>query len=404
MSFRDNLRKASFRGVPFWWEDVELDGGRRVVLHEYVQRDDAWPEDLGGKPNQYNVTAYVLGNDYLAQRDRLEAALKETGPGTLVHPTRGEIQVVAMPFKVRETTADGGKAMFQLQFVKAADNQYPAATQQTGQAVTLAADEAAELAIEDFEDGWSLDGPASLFDEATGLVDLAASGIEEAFSGPLMALSDAHDLLADIQGFRSDIMSLVRLPSSLGGRLLGLLRGFGGLGFGNLFGRRRSPLSGYRSLGGFGASLPPVGGSSSWRIQQGANQAGLVNLVRRGAAIEAARASSTIPLRSRDDAVLVRDQVTAQLDEVRTAPGTPDPVFRAVTELRGAVVRDMGSRGANLARVRQARLPSTVPSMVAAYRLLGDAGRAGELLDRNRPLIRHPGLVPGGVDLEVLDG
>mgnify|MGYP000977712715 CR=1 FL=1 len=38
--------------------------------------------------------------------------------------------------------------------------------------------------------------------------------------------------------------------------------------------------------------------------------------------------------------------------------------------------------------------PASVPALVAAHRLYGDAGRDAEIVGRNR--IRHPGRVPGG--------
>ena len=46
-SWREDLRPASFRGVPFLVDESHVVIGRRVVLHEYPLRDKPYAEDLG---------------------------------------------------------------------------------------------------------------------------------------------------------------------------------------------------------------------------------------------------------------------------------------------------------------------------------------------------------------------
>ncbi len=96
MSWRDELRPASFRGVPF--QAVELAGqsGRRVVSQESPETDDLPPTaDLGRKRPGYRMRGFVIGDDVLDQRDRLLAALNAYGPAELVHPWRGRVHVQA---------------------------------------------------------------------------------------------------------------------------------------------------------------------------------------------------------------------------------------------------------------------------------------------------------------------
>ena len=81
MSWKDNLREASFRDVPFFVESVSTEVGRRNVLYEYPFRDDPYIEDLGKAAGVYNVTGYVIQNadndfDYFTERDNLIAALE----------------------------------------------------------------------------------------------------------------------------------------------------------------------------------------------------------------------------------------------------------------------------------------------------------------------------------------
>ncbi|HGW7256049.1 TPA: DNA circularization N-terminal domain-containing protein, partial [Escherichia coli] len=91
--WREKLLEASFRGVPFKVEEESAGTGRRVETHEYPNRDKPYTEDLGKVTFRPSITAYVVGDDCFDQRDRLIDALNKPGPGTLVHPTYGEMKV-----------------------------------------------------------------------------------------------------------------------------------------------------------------------------------------------------------------------------------------------------------------------------------------------------------------------
>lgn len=127
------LRAASFRGVSFGVTADESEGGRRTVTHEFPQREAPYVEDLGGAPRRFTVQAFVLGSDYMSRRDALEAALQQPGPGTLVHPWYGEVQVSqTAPYKVRHSAQDGGMAVFQLFFLPRYRAQQPGRQRQPG--------------------------------------------------------------------------------------------------------------------------------------------------------------------------------------------------------------------------------------------------------------------------------
>lgn len=81
-SWRDSLQAASFRGVPFEVMADSVPVGRRVQVHEFVQRDTPYAEDLGRATRPFAVKAFVCGDDCLALRDALLAVLDEPGPGS----------------------------------------------------------------------------------------------------------------------------------------------------------------------------------------------------------------------------------------------------------------------------------------------------------------------------------
>ena len=66
---------ASFRGVPFFVEDSARNGGRRKASKEFIDQDIPRVTDLGKKGNDFRIEGYVLGADYMVQRDALLDAL-----------------------------------------------------------------------------------------------------------------------------------------------------------------------------------------------------------------------------------------------------------------------------------------------------------------------------------------
>ncbi|RZX99965.1 phage tail tape measure protein, partial [Escherichia coli] len=92
-------------------------------------------EDLGKVTFRPSITAYVVGDDCFDQRDRLIEALNKPGPGTLVHPTYGELKVcVDGEVRVSTSKSEGRIVRFDLKFVEAGELSYPtsgAATAQT---------------------------------------------------------------------------------------------------------------------------------------------------------------------------------------------------------------------------------------------------------------------------------
>ena len=157
MAWRDRLLSASFRGAEFRVESHTAEAaGRRVEVHEYPGRDRPYPEDLGRRTSQYEVEAYVLGADYDRARDALVAACAVPGPGELVHPYLGVLEVACTGCTVIERSAEGGMARITLEFVVAGEARYPAATTDTASEITAAAD-AAVAALEDaFVSEWDL--------------------------------------------------------------------------------------------------------------------------------------------------------------------------------------------------------------------------------------------------------
>ena len=120
MTWATELRRATFRGVPFGVLGAEKMLGRRIALHEYPYRDDPWAEDLGRGTRRHRVQGFLLeharygGGDVIAQRRSMETAAEQKGVATLVHPTLGSLQVTLQDLNVVERFEIG--RVFELQF------------------------------------------------------------------------------------------------------------------------------------------------------------------------------------------------------------------------------------------------------------------------------------------------
>jgi hypothetical protein len=120
------LVAGSFRGVPFRTTAAQMHVGRRNVVNEYPQRDQPYVDDLGRRARRFVVDAFVIGDDYLDERDELIEALEEPGAGELIHPRYGIRNVsVDGVVTVRESPDKGGVAQLSITFVEDTANTFP---------------------------------------------------------------------------------------------------------------------------------------------------------------------------------------------------------------------------------------------------------------------------------------
>jgi len=119
------LLPASFKGVPFLFQSHSTTTGRKVVIHEFVNTDRRFVQDLGKLSKKIKIIGVLTGDGYFVHRNDLIQALQSEGPGILQHPFLGNLKVVALPGTFTETTQAVGKAVFNMQFERADKNIYP---------------------------------------------------------------------------------------------------------------------------------------------------------------------------------------------------------------------------------------------------------------------------------------
>ncbi len=112
-----NLSAASYRGIEFKVNtESQTTGGRRVIIHEYLNSDRVFIEDIGLIPPQFSVNAFVHGPDWINKKNELTIALEFEGPGTLILPVFGAITVYALPYSIDTSQTSVGIVSFRLNF------------------------------------------------------------------------------------------------------------------------------------------------------------------------------------------------------------------------------------------------------------------------------------------------
>lgn len=403
MSWRDRLELAFFRDVPFSVKRADTQIGRRTAVHEYAQRDDAWPEDMGRLTRRFSIEAFIVGENYDRLRDDLIEALETAGPGELVHPYYGRKNVaLASPVRISESAVDeGGIARFSFEFIEAGDNTQPGARIDTREEIDAAAGDARQAAANDFKLSFVVGGKAGFVEgSALAAVQSIVTALNGVRNGMIPDLTVLTDYVSAAKALAGSAAGILRAPVDLANSILGLVAGVRGLAIAP--GAAIDALSKLFSYGDDEAKARPIPRTTPSRIAQANNAVAINRLVKRAAVIEAVVASSRVEFESHDQAIKIRNALGDQLDTL--AEDAADPVYRTLAGLRAAMVADIGARGADLARIDHATLPQTMPALVVAHRLYGDATRADEIVTRNRGIVRHPGFVPGGTPLEILRG
>lgn len=400
MSWRETIKArsvegkaltGSFRSARFIVPTSEGVFGRRAVVHEYPKRNTPWVEDNGRKARQFTVPVFVDGSlvesgDYLDAKEALIAALEEEGPGTLVHPWYGTMTVSLVdPATVKESTGKGGRATFRLVFVEDGGLQFPTSATDTAWAVDDKADDALAVIEDDFTDVYDTDG----------LPDWSLTEIADDL---YTTLADLEEMVGDVAG---PIADEIRSPANMATAIIGSVQ--------RLEETATEPLralSLYERLFDAGDDCLDCQTTTPVRRQQAKSTAAMQRLTRQTAVVEGCRSSSRAEYKTGAEAIATATKLQNKLDELMEAVdpvgGAPisDKVYQALAALRSAVGKDLRSRGAQLPELTTYTPPATLPALVVAHRIYGDATRADEVTARNR--ISHPGFVAGGEPLEIV--
>lgn len=391
-----------FRGVGFFIDSSEFTTGRDHALHAFPQRDTQYVEDIGRKPRRWRVRGYLIGDDYLDQKDRLIAACERRPVGwpfkadqTLQHPYFGVLAVHCESLRITETRRQGRIATFVAVFVQTDEVEGP---RETVNAAAVADGAATELG--------AVSGP--VVEEglvATGLgvaerVRAATTATLELVGQALDSLSTIRGAVLEVQAFKSRVAGLIQQAAVLATSPVDLVTSVRDA-VDSIFdaaGNFGDSLFAYEELLGLDSSGLLEGGTGTTSTTANANVGLVSQLTLEAAAAGALRSIARVEFESLEEAIDRRDSLAELLDRVLLS--APYETYGQLLELSARLVELVPPDGQALPRLLELRLSRTEPSLVVAHRLYGDASRATELAERNQ--IERPGFVPGGRVLQVL--
>ena len=403
MAWRDELTRvvlpdgrrligASFRGVPFFVESAERQGGRRIVPHEFPQRDDPYVEDLGRRARAFPVEGYICGQDYIEQRDKLLTALEDVaGPGELVHPYYGVKRAVCARFSVQESIGDGGIARLSIEFVEApAQAIAPSEEIDPGAQVEASAAAAEVASTGELEANFDVDdAPSFALESLTAQLEDVAEQLETGLQDITLAGEEAARVAAEIHIFAAEAAALVQTPveavETLASGLALIAEAVAD-----------APRPAFQVFVRIGETLEATlnPGTTPIRVQERINSAALSRSLRTAFATAAGRLLLTVEHETLEDAIADRDSVADLLEELAADAG--DALYPALVQLRADVLRAVPGN-AVLARLVTREVRVALPSLLLTYQLYGSVEQEADILARNR--IRHPGVISGEIQV-----
>lgn len=415
MTCRDwlsTLRPASYRGVPFQIERDAGEYGKRVQVHEYPNRETWYPEELGQKARYYRLTAYLASDTIDAELSALVTACTTPGSGTLMLPLEGPKRAICLTVKTNREKNKAGYLAVDMEFVEdpgVGPAPYP--TRLFARRVLLSADTALRLIADGFAARYrTVDVPGFVIVTGAAVVRALASTIEAArsrlpISGEQAASirQMAIDLYADADtlaraGSAGDLYSQTswvrrqsESPAGLPGRIAEVLVALRTAAPVDAAGEALAEIAGFVSGVSLSAATPG-------RRREAENVAAIEAMARQTAIAEYAATLAGRTFASRREAVTARAEIVETIEaELGLARDSRDRHgVEAMTSVRDAIVEHLSRSIADLAPVVTVSTSVQMPAIYWSYRLYGDAGRAGELVSRNR--VKHPGFMPAGFE------
>jgi prophage DNA circulation protein len=354
------FRPASFRGVPFFVEVEETEGGRRVAVSPIAYSDLHVTEDMGGQARQFSLSAYVVGDAADAAARGFIAALNAPGAATLVLPMLGPVLIRVPHWRLSRERARAGYVGFEIDCVSAGLSSAPFAAVPGALAIAslisagvgLISD-AAAFRMRDVAPGQAAPSALAIAAAASNLASVAnAAALTEA------KRTQIGDGIATLTRLSTEPVAQAALIASTIVSTCGAIADFG------------DPQA---SIDAFALAAVPAGSDVFDLVSAAAFAAGFCQTLAAGDYL------------SRQDARRARDRIAPLVDPVLDvlSGGLDVSVNEWLSDIAATAASDLSATAANRAPLVNVQTEISLPATALAYALYGDAGRAGELVSRN---------------------
>ena len=335
-----------YKGYPISINGGTVDGGRRIAVKQFPNRDTQSVEDMGMMPRRYSLDLIINDKpdqDYFEYRNGLIAVLESKGPGVLIHPLYGRVEnVVVGTFSLNETFSSFGDSTVTVNFEPDNNTGIPV----TSGAVSTEIEEANltlldvikfDLAVRFGIDLSFIDNFQAAADKVTGLIDKAKDAVS--FIGDIA--DTVNEFTATITDMAANVTSLISDPLKLADSVIGMFEGVGGL-----YSAARATFDTFVGFFGFGddddddkyqvvTSTGPV--ITAGQVQRKQNDQVINGAVAAAALGYAYVAATKITYTTTAEIAAVAEILDVQYEAVMVS-GSSQDVKDAVTEMRVKVL------------------------------------------------------------------
>jgi prophage DNA circulation protein len=404
--WKARLLPASWRGIPFFIDSHELKGGRHAVTHEPPDRNKNNSEDVGRKSKMFTIDAHVLGDNYFFIRDALVDAMEQQGKGTLIHPYLGLKEVQPEGFTVTETTTEGRIARIQMTFVEAGEPSFPfSAIDAVSDFITSAAATVAQIKNV-FQVAFKVaELPAYAQESAEVKINDFTDTIQNGFKNVRLNGEEQAKLKRDTDAVSDDSRTLALNPASLIEETDSIISGLKDLvpdepeaSTIDSSSGRDDKLAVFNDLLDFTGVSEDIIETTPTREQERANADAFADAVQQLAIVRLSEQVISKEFKSNDEALEIRDRITAAISEQLDKERTNDETFQALRDLSAKVVKAVPNTASEFQNVKIIEALNATPTLAIAYDLYGNVDNEQDIIDRNK--LREPAFALG--ELKVL--
>ena len=386
---------GSFKGIPIAIDSGSLEGGRKVAVKQFPNRDTQSAEDLGLIPRKYSLEIIISDKqerDYFGYRNSLLAALESEGHGDLIHPFYGRISnVVAVSFSLNESFGSFGDATISVSFEIDDSTGIP---KSSGNVITQisAANDLVQSAV-----NGNIANAFSVTEKFTGNFKAAVDKVESILERTRSATSfigEASDSLNEfsalISGLSASVNSIVSDPLALAQAGTVLFESVNGI-----YSSADATFDTFLGFFGFGDNDIPERQTTAGRIERQANNEVLNGAVSGSSLGYAYLAMSRIDFKTTREI----DDLSAELDGQYLsvqAGGSSQEVKDSITEMRVQVIELLDQARVNASQIITIQTNPTTARLLA-FSYYGDDNQGESIVALNN--ISDVSFVDGSVQV-----
>lgn len=364
---------AAYNGIYFQAIVAGSEHGRRGVTGEFPFGEKTKYQDLGIKARKFSISGRFQGPDCVTQTTSLINAVETPGTGTLIHPTRGVLNVACSSIKIKDDILQGaGETTFDMDFIDAGTN----SSGMSGFPVIPSISDIITAVTNSFSDNYN-PGVLAFFQNSivSNTAYSALSAIATAFANAIPSQSSdlVYQTLYQSQSYASNLSTWSSSASMINALT------FGSAAIDTYC---SDPLTEYNT---FLSLANQFALSSNYSGNVADCEEAIYTTVRTLCAAYMMRAATQIVATTLDQSLGYLDTITnIILEEKQNAINfEDDDLYIALTEFQATAIQTMLNYSYNLPPVISYNFKGGVPSLVAAHEIYGDCTQFQSLELRN---------------------